>query len=249
MAGPTVYVVCAEGEESLAEQLAEPLREAGYSVSHNGTVLVGESTVAEATKALAAGAPVVLCATARAIGSKAAHQIVSAGRKTSSVFVVQMEHDAYVDQLAVQTKVAKFCDSPASAIKDLLDALKKDFPTDADTPATPAPAEPAVPTGYLDQPVVSAALDIEALQDFRRGLRAEVADRYPAALTAWEFLDRADLRVGDRLTRTGALLSTHTYVDENGGARTTCAMTTRRTRQLACFASPTNMLCHIVRSQ
>lgn len=206
MASLTVYIACAEGEERLAEQLADPLREAGYSVSHQGTILVGSSNLAEAAKALAAGAPVVLCATVRAIGSKWAHQIVNSGHKTSSVFVVQMESEAYVDQVALQTKVARYCDNPAGAIKDLLDALKSKFPVERNEISAPTLTDPVISRGYLDEPAPSATLDIEALQDFRRELRPEVVTQYPGALTAWEFLDRANLRVGDWLTRTGALL-------------------------------------------
>ena len=40
-----MYVLCAEGEEALAEQLAQPLRDAGYDVTRGGTVTVGESLV------------------------------------------------------------------------------------------------------------------------------------------------------------------------------------------------------------
>ena len=43
-----VLIAHAKGEEELAEQLAVPIRAAGYEVAHEGTVLVGESVVAEA---------------------------------------------------------------------------------------------------------------------------------------------------------------------------------------------------------
>lgn len=114
MLGQTVYIVCAEGEGALAEQLAEPLREAGYQVAHDGTVAVGESLVGEAAKALESGSPIVLCATARAAGSQWAHRIVNAGHSGGPVrvFVVQMEKQAYVEHLALKAKVAKYCDEP-----------------------------------------------------------------------------------------------------------------------------------------
>ena len=38
-----VLIAHAEGEEYLAEELAESIREAGYQVAHQGTVLIGES--------------------------------------------------------------------------------------------------------------------------------------------------------------------------------------------------------------
>jgi hypothetical protein len=110
-----VYVVHAEGEEPQAELLALPLREAGYDVIHNGTVVVGESLIGWAMRAVTGGAPVVLCATSRAIGSAWAHQIVNAGHSggRTQVFVVQMERQAYVEQLAMRAKVARYCDDPA----------------------------------------------------------------------------------------------------------------------------------------
>lgn len=199
--------MCADGEEHLAELLAEPLHDAGYTVSHSGTVLVGDSTVGEATKALAAGAPVVLCATPRAVGSQWAHQIVNAGRKTSNVFVVQMDADAYLDQLAIATRVARYCDSPSEAIVGLLAALAKNFPpVESNSSATsPSPDETAQ-IAYFDQSVATAILDTDALLDFRSRMRPEFVRQYPAALTGLEFLDRANLRTGDLLTRTGALL-------------------------------------------
>ena len=53
MHSQTIYIVCAEGEEKLAEELlARPLHKAGYEVTHAGTVMVGESLVGEAQKAL-----------------------------------------------------------------------------------------------------------------------------------------------------------------------------------------------------
>jgi len=93
MGDRTVYVVCAEGEGSLAEQIAAPLRTAGYLVTHEGTVAVGESLIGEAAKALGSGAPIVLCATRKAVGSAWAHQITNAGHSGGHprVFVVQME--------------------------------------------------------------------------------------------------------------------------------------------------------------
>src|SRR5215831_14060847 len=103
MANRIVYVVCAEGEEQLADQLAGPLKKAGYEVAHNGTVTVGESLVDEAQRALAHGAAIVLSATAKAVGSAWAHQSVNAAQGDGSirVFVVQRERQAYVAQLAM----------------------------------------------------------------------------------------------------------------------------------------------------
>src|SRR5215468_411657 len=100
-----VYVVAADGEESLAEKLAAPLREAGYDVVHNGTVAIGESIVSEAVKALDGHVPIVLCGTERAVGNARTHKIVKASHVDGPprLFVVQMEGDAYVAQLALRT--------------------------------------------------------------------------------------------------------------------------------------------------
>ena len=51
--GRPVVIAHADGEEEHAERLAEPIRAAGYEVVHRGTVLVGESLLAEAGRALA----------------------------------------------------------------------------------------------------------------------------------------------------------------------------------------------------
>ncbi|MGW1680910.1 tetratricopeptide repeat protein [Saccharopolyspora sp. NPDC002376] len=203
-----VHVVCAEGEEPLAEQLAGPLREAGYSVTHQGTIGVGESLVGTATKALASGSPIVLCATTRAVGSAWAHQIVNAGHSEGvhRVFVVQMERQAYVEQLAIQTKVARYCDDPATGLRELRDALAKHFPPVPVELALESPHRATDQGQYLDRRTDLATFDVEALQRFRGEVRREVAARYPAALSPWEFLERAGLWDGSGLTRTGALM-------------------------------------------
>lgn len=80
-----VLIAHAKGEEEFAEQLAEPIREAGYEVAHRGTVMVGESFTEEASKALGTGGPVVLCGTIKALGTRWARQIVNAARQTLCV--------------------------------------------------------------------------------------------------------------------------------------------------------------------
>jgi hypothetical protein len=96
-----ILIAHADGEEEIAERLAEPLRDAGYEVSHRGTVMVGESFAEEAAKVLDVGGPVVLCGTIKALGSVWAHRIVSAARVNSTirVFAVQIDKDAYIQQL------------------------------------------------------------------------------------------------------------------------------------------------------
>ncbi|MCP4077555.1 MAG: hypothetical protein GY744_15390 [Gammaproteobacteria bacterium] len=70
----------AEGEEHLAEELAEPICAAGYDVAHRGSVLIGESFIEEASKALNQGGPVILCASVKAIGTAWAHFVVNAAK-------------------------------------------------------------------------------------------------------------------------------------------------------------------------
>ncbi len=65
-----VLIVHAKGEEALAEQLAGSIRAAGYEVTHEGTLLVGESVVMEATRLLGDGAPLIFCGTTSAMGSR-----------------------------------------------------------------------------------------------------------------------------------------------------------------------------------
>ncbi|MEU4743115.1 tetratricopeptide repeat protein [Actinosynnema sp. NPDC023658] len=199
-----MYVVYAEGEEAQAELLAQPLREAGYDVTHNGTVVVGESLIASAMRAVTGGTPVVLCATARASGSAWAHQIVNAGHSGGriQVFVVQMESQAYVEHLALRNKVARYCDDSAAAVRDLLAALAKHFPPTGSS----APVQAEWISERMDAPLGRNALDIEAVQRFRDELRPEVTARHPATLEPWEFLERAGLAVAGELTVTGVLL-------------------------------------------
>lgn len=73
-----VLIAHADGEEHLAEELADPLRKAGYDVAHRGTVLVGESIVEEASKVLNLGGPLVLCGTVKAVGTKWGRRLVNA---------------------------------------------------------------------------------------------------------------------------------------------------------------------------
>ena len=207
-----VYIAYADGEETLAESLADPLRRAGYEVTHDGTVAVGESLLDVATQALASRDPIVLCATRKAVGSTWARQIVFAGHTSGPdrVFVVKMEKQAYVDDLAMRAKVARYCDDPSKALDELLHALTKHFPptvNDQSHSESGKPATEVAAVHFLDQPAPSASLDIDALHRFRHQLRDEIATRHSAALTAWEFLARADLSFDrQQLTRTGALL-------------------------------------------
>ena len=134
-----VLIAHAEGEEDLAEQLAGPIRDAGYEVAHRGTVLVGESVVEEASKVLSTGGPVVLCGTVKAVGTGWAHRLVNAARQHRQVrvFAVQMGKDAYVQMLSLDGTVALYWQDPAKAIRDLIVSLEKYYPLTADSDYVP----------------------------------------------------------------------------------------------------------------
>ena len=133
-----LLIVCAHGDEDKAEQIAQPLRKAGYDVSHEGTVLVGQSPLEEASKFLGGGGPVVLCATARAIGTKGARLLTNAARNSPNVrvFIVQMEDDADVEPIAFGQKVAIF--SRDASLTDLVASLRNFFPGDGMASASAA---------------------------------------------------------------------------------------------------------------
>ncbi|MFE5558793.1 tetratricopeptide repeat protein [Streptomyces sp. NPDC056544] len=211
MSAQEVYIVTAKDEAHLAEHVAQPLRTAGYRVSHSGTVPVGGSIVETAIQALDRNTPVVLCATQRAVGSAWTHQLVNAARARASscVFVVQMEADAYVGQLAVNTVVARYCDDPAKALADLEAALQRHFPA---LPAPPPPPPPPSANGmwaalqFLDEPSATTEFDHDVVRAFRDDLREEVLLEHPASLTATEFLRRTGVWSEGALTRTGVLM-------------------------------------------
>ena len=125
-----VLLAHAEGESSLAEPIVTALRSGGYEVLYEETVLVGESLIQEASKALAAGSPVVLCGTIAALGTGWAHQVVNAARMYMGVriFALQMEERAYLQQLSLDGRVAAYWQDPAKAINELLDALQEYYP-------------------------------------------------------------------------------------------------------------------------
>ena len=129
-----VLIAHADGEEELAEQLAEPLRIAGYEVAHKGTVLVGESVVEEASKVLSLGGPVVLCGTVKAVGTRWGRRLVNSARSYNDVrvFAVQMDEEADVEALAFDEKIALYWQDRNKAITDLLASLSRYYPLNED---------------------------------------------------------------------------------------------------------------------
>ncbi|MEH2339071.1 hypothetical protein [Nostoc sp.] len=128
-----IYIVHAKQEEKLAEKLEKDIREAGYEeIAHRGTVMVGEGYIAEASKALSTGGPVILCGTCKAMGSNWVELIVNAARDRTfdepRIFCLQMEEDANVNRLNFGECIALYWQNPAKAIEDLIAALKKHYP-------------------------------------------------------------------------------------------------------------------------
>lgn len=139
-----VLLAHAEGDSALAEKVADPLRAAGYEVLYEGTVLVGDSLIKEASSALGAGSPVVLCGTVAAMGTGWAHQVVNAARAYpgTRVFALQMEKNAYLQPLSLDGRVARYWQDPGKAIDELLAALREYYPPPS--PPRRAPADDAL---------------------------------------------------------------------------------------------------------
>jgi hypothetical protein len=160
-----ILIAHAEGEEDLAEKLAGPIREEGYKVAHRGTIMVGESITEEASRLLSAGGPVVLCATIKAIGTGWANRLVSAARSNNPevhIFPIQMEKDAYIQQLSLDGAFARYWQDPAKTMQDLIAALKKYFPVQKDkpTPLQIAEEQPSITKSYdLSNPVFFVPFD------------------------------------------------------------------------------------------
>jgi hypothetical protein len=94
-----VVVLHANGEDALAERLAQSIRDFGYEVWHTGNVLVGEQIYAELSARLLMNGPVVICGTAKAVGSKWVKTVLAAVNIPGMappvrVFPVQMDSDA-----------------------------------------------------------------------------------------------------------------------------------------------------------
>jgi HEAT repeat protein len=125
-----VLIAHAEGDDARAEQLAGPIRAAGYQVVHRGTVLVGESLLAEVSRMLALGAPVVVCGTVQAVGTGWAYQVVSAARAYDGALVlgVQMERSAFMKMLTFDGEVAEYWADPERATTQVIEALAKHYP-------------------------------------------------------------------------------------------------------------------------
>jgi tetratricopeptide (TPR) repeat protein len=200
-----VYVISDPSDGDVVRDLVIGLREADFSVQHNGTVGVGKSTIESATNLLGQGVPVVICATSRSLSRPWTHKLANAANSIpdSRVFLAQMEEGLYVEQLSLSRKVAEFWKDHAGALSALSSALEACFPPEH---LGHSDVVREAPHGDLDQITDVAVLDLEAIETFRGDLRPYVAKMLPGSLSAWEFLEGAHLMRDGRLTRAGVLL-------------------------------------------
>ena len=202
-----VLIAHAPSEEVLAERLAIPIQEAGYEVTHRGTVSTGESYPEEAGRALSAGGPVIVCATAKAMGTSWVHRLINAGignGERRRIFIARMEKDAYVNHIEANVAVAEYWSDPVRAIKDIIHALQKHFPLDSEKNA--ANHEEPLSTAYLDRTSRVSSFDPAALKEFRKELRDSAKASLPPDLEPIDFLKRSGLIRSGNLTATGVLL-------------------------------------------
>lgn len=128
---PRVLIAHADGEADRAAELATPLRQAGYDVVHQGTLLVGQSLAEEASRALVNGSPIVICGTVGAVGTGWAHRIVHAARHHPHCLIlpVRMDRSAYLEILDWGTSIAEHWQDPALAAARLCAALAARYPS------------------------------------------------------------------------------------------------------------------------
>lgn len=121
-----ILLAHAPEEEDVATEVAAKLGDAGFEVSHRGTVMVGASVTEEASKLLQAGVPLVLCGTIKAAGTGWANRLVHAARQRpdGKIFALKMEEEAYLDGLLLDAVPAAYWQDAIKAMDDLVVALK-----------------------------------------------------------------------------------------------------------------------------
>ena len=207
-----VVIAHAEGEESLAEQLARPLESAGYSVFHRGTVLVGESFTRQANIALQQGGPVVLCGTVRAIGTGWARHLVAAANICYGqvrIFPVKLEKDADLSDLVPGVRLAECWDDFDLGITQLIAAISTYYPNDELKPSKKVTTRSHhVCTQYLNRRSTIQMYSMPELELFREMLRPECRNEFPLKMNPTDFLTNIGALDGRFLTKTGVLLFT-----------------------------------------
>ncbi|WP_327327579.1 FxSxx-COOH system tetratricopeptide repeat protein [Streptomyces sp. NBC_01210] len=208
----TVYIVSDPHDKDRPLELAVPLETAGFTVVHNEAVGVGESLIGRATQHLRSGIPIVLCATVHAVARPWSRKLVNAAHaiEGGKVLVVEMDAGLYLDDLSLNTVVARYHADPAGALEGLVKALNAYFPNVAEETER-ADEKANTPSGeavvdHMDRITSATTPSIEALAEFRGQLREDIAAEHPQSLSAWEFLQRTSLVRDGRLTKIGVLL-------------------------------------------
>lgn len=202
-----VLIAHADGDEELAEKLADWISSKGYRVQCRAFTLVGESPIARENKSLQTRGPIVLCGTCRSVGSKSVANLIQAAQSTDAgrevrIFPVKLETDADIARLGLPGKVADCTVDFDSGMERLLKSLCEYFPLSAAAEAEKIPIQ----RSYLETEVLGENSDFEAIRRFRSDLRAEVKLEFPAELSADDFLEQAGVMRSGHLTRVGLLM-------------------------------------------
>ena len=134
MAKP-VLIAHAEGEEEIAELLAKPLQNAGYTVVYRGTLLVGESLVEAASRVLEssrAGCVLRYRKGGRHGLGLHGHQCRSKLPRHTHLRSADGAGEAYLRPLALDGEISRYWQDPAKAVNDLLAALNRHYPLQTD---------------------------------------------------------------------------------------------------------------------
>ncbi len=182
----SIIIAHDEDEGALAEELASPLRVAGYQVVHEGTVMVGDSIVGTLNQKLASGAIVVVCGTKAALGNPwpkhLAHTARSHGNRR--LYLAKMHPRADAELLAGDDPVAHCYDAGehtrAEGVARLVEAIRSHHPlTLPGSVAQSAPAPevltPEQQTYLAHLLALDAADDRDAARQHLRALAAPLA--------------------------------------------------------------------------
>ena len=123
----SVLIAHAKNEESQAEEIGKRLTHHGITVAHRGTLFAGDSFIAEASAALHAGYPVVLCGTVQAAGTRWGKRLVRSASETgNAIYPILMEEEAdFSGLLLADTKFSSYFLNPDRAMGELVQILKQ----------------------------------------------------------------------------------------------------------------------------
>jgi len=125
-----ILLAHARGEDEIASKIGQPLKAAGFEVWDHDAVQLGESITETASTLLADGAPVVMCATVKAVGTKWARMVINAARQYPSVkvFIIQMDQEADVEKISFGEQVGRYWQNPTKTLENLITVLRRQSP-------------------------------------------------------------------------------------------------------------------------